>query len=101
VTYIDGSQESLPRDCLDTALDCVVEGLSHFLGKHTLGENGSVIVNGAFELSSGVFNRLHSKEWLNFQDITATQQLIETLLEPGDICRGATGLNHWRLQCST
>jgi len=43
-------------------LDRVIEGVSHVLGKHPLSENDSVIVNGAVELSGGVFDRLCSRE---------------------------------------
>ncbi|KAH7330029.1 hypothetical protein BKA65DRAFT_480195 [Rhexocercosporidium sp. MPI-PUGE-AT-0058] len=58
-------KEPVPQSCLDTALDRVVEGVSHVFGKHSLGENDSVIVDGAVELSGGVFDRLRSREWLN------------------------------------
>jgi hypothetical protein len=51
--------------CLDTAVDQVVEGIGHVLGKHTLGDDDSIIANGAVELSCGVFDRLRSREWLN------------------------------------
>ena len=62
---------------MDTALDRVIERVSHVLGKHPLGENDSVIVNGAVELSGGVFNRLRSREWLNCWDIAAALEMTD------------------------
>ena len=49
----------------------------HVLGKHTLGDDDSIIVNGAVELSCDVFDRLRSKEWLNFWDITAALEITD------------------------
>jgi hypothetical protein len=53
-------QELVPQGCLDTAIDQVVEGIGHVLSKHTISDNDSIIVNGAVELSCGVFDRLRS-----------------------------------------
>ena len=55
-------QEPVPQGCLDTAVDRVVEGIGHVLGKHTLNNDDSIIVNGAVELSYSVFDRLRSRE---------------------------------------
>jgi hypothetical protein len=68
-------QEPVLQGCLDTAVDRVVKGIGHILGKHTLSNNDSLIVNGAAELSYSVFDRLRSKEWLNFYDITAALEM--------------------------
>ena len=62
---------------MDTAIDQVVEGISHVLGKHTLGDDDSIMVNGAVELSCGVFDRLRSREWLNFWDIAAALEMTD------------------------
>jgi hypothetical protein len=62
---------------LDTTLDRVVEGVSHVLGKHPLGEDDSVVVNGAVELSGGFFDRLRSREWLNGWDIAAALEMTD------------------------
>ncbi|KAH6690813.1 hypothetical protein BKA61DRAFT_684491 [Leptodontidium sp. MPI-SDFR-AT-0119] len=70
-------KEPVPQSCFDTALDSVIEGVSHVLGKHPLGENDSVIVNGAVELSGGVFDRLRSREWLNCWDIAAALEMTD------------------------
>ncbi|KAL5318079.1 hypothetical protein ACEPPN_015183 [Leptodophora sp. 'Broadleaf-Isolate-01'] len=70
-------KEPVPQSYLDTALDRVIEGVSHVLGKHPLGENDSVIVNGAVELSGGVFDRLRSREWLNCWDIAAALEMTD------------------------
>jgi hypothetical protein len=70
-------QEPVPQGCLDTAVDRVVEGIGHILGKHTLSDGDSIIVNGAVELLYGVFDRLRSKEWLNFCDIAAALEMTD------------------------
>jgi len=70
-------KEPVPQSYLDTALDNVVEGVSHVLGKHPLGENDTIIVNGAVELSGGVFDRLRSREWLNCWDIAAALEMTD------------------------
>ena len=62
---------------MNTALDRVVEGVSHVLGKHPLGENDFVVVNGAVELSGGFFYRLRSREWLNDWDIAAALEMTD------------------------
>jgi hypothetical protein len=62
---------------LDTAVARVVEGIGHVLGKHTLGDDDSIMVNGAVELSCGVFDRLRSREWLNFSDIAAALEMTD------------------------
>jgi hypothetical protein len=70
-------QEPVPQGCLDTAVDRVVEGIGHILGKHTLGDGDSIMVNGAVELLCGVFDRLRSREWLNFCDIAAALEMTD------------------------
>lgn len=60
---------------MDTAIDRVVDKISHVLSKHPLGNDDSIMVNGAAELSCGVFNRLRSREWLNYWDITAALEM--------------------------
>ena len=60
-----------------TAVARVVEGIGHVLGKHTLSNNDSIIVNGAVELSCSVFDRLRSKEWLDFSDIAAALEMTD------------------------
>ncbi|KAH7305405.1 hypothetical protein BKA65DRAFT_520909 [Rhexocercosporidium sp. MPI-PUGE-AT-0058] len=77
MTSINESQEPVPQSCLDTTLDRVVEGVSHVLGKHLLGEDDSVVVNGAVELSGGFFDRLRSREWLNCWDIAAALEMTD------------------------
>jgi hypothetical protein len=62
---------------LDIAVNRVVEGIGHILGKHTLGDDDSIMVNGAVELSCGMFDRLRSKEWLNFCDIAAALEMTD------------------------
>jgi hypothetical protein len=39
--------------------------------------NDSLMVNGVAELLYGVFNRLRSKEWLNFCDIAAALEITD------------------------
>jgi len=68
-------QEPVPQGHLDTAVSQVVEGIGHVLGKHILDDDDSVMVNGAVELSCGVFDRLRSKEWLNCWDIAAALEM--------------------------
>ncbi|KAH7310352.1 hypothetical protein BKA65DRAFT_518923, partial [Rhexocercosporidium sp. MPI-PUGE-AT-0058] len=75
ITSINKSQEPVPQSCLDTTLDRVVEGVSHVLGNHPLGEDDSVVVNNIVELLSGFFDRLRSKEWLNYWDIAAALEM--------------------------
>ncbi len=55
-------QELVLQGCLDTAVNRVVEGIGHILGKYTLSDDDSLIVNGVAELSCSVFDRLYSKE---------------------------------------
>ena len=62
---------------MDTTVDRVVEGIGHVLGKHTLGDDDSIMVNGAVELSCGVFDRLRSREWLNCWDIAAALEMTD------------------------
>lgn len=62
---------------MDTAVARVVEEIGHVIGKHTLGDEDSIIVNGAVELSCGVFDRLRSREWLNFSDIAAALEMTD------------------------
>ena len=78
-------QEPIPRDCLNTAIDRVVKGISHVLGKHPLSEDDSIIVNGITELLCGVFDRVRSREWLNCWDITAALEMTD---RPGFIRLG-------------
>jgi len=70
-------QEPLPQDYLDTAINRVVERISHDLDKHTLSDDDSMIVNGAVELSCGVFDRLRSREWLHCWDIAAALEMTD------------------------
>jgi hypothetical protein len=65
---------------LDTTVAQVVEGIGHVLGKHTLDNNDSIMVNGAVELLCGVFDRLCSKEWLNYWDIAAALEMTDRLV---------------------
>jgi hypothetical protein len=67
----------VPQGCLDTAVAQVVEGIGHVLGKPTFGNDDSIMVNGAVELSCGVFDRLRSREWLNFLDIAAALEMTD------------------------
>jgi hypothetical protein len=62
---------------LDTAVGQVVKGIGYVLGKYTLGNNNSIIVNGAVELSYSVFDRLRSREWLNYWDIAAALEMTD------------------------
>jgi hypothetical protein len=62
---------------LDTTVDRVVEGIGRVLGKHTLGDDDSIMVNGSVELSCGVFDRLRFKEWLNCWDIAAALEMTD------------------------
>jgi hypothetical protein len=70
-------QEPVPQGCLDTAVARVVEGIGHVLGKHTLGDDDSIMVNGAAELSCGMFDRLRSRAWLNCWDIAAALEMTD------------------------
>ena len=70
-------QELVLQGCLDTAVDRVVEGIGHVLGKQTLSDDDSLIVNSVAELLCGVFDRLYSKEWLNFCDIVAALEMTD------------------------
>ncbi|CZT06990.1 uncharacterized protein RAG0_12566 [Rhynchosporium agropyri] len=66
------------ESCLDTALDHVVERVSHLLGKHLLNnENDAIIVNGTVEIPSSMFNRLKSREWLKCWDIAAALEMTD------------------------
>jgi hypothetical protein len=62
---------------LDTAVGQVVEGIGHVLGKYTLDNNDSIMVNGVVELLYGVFDRLRSKGWLNCWDIAAALEMTD------------------------
>jgi hypothetical protein len=44
----------------------VVKGVRHVLSKRTLGKDDSIIVNSIVELSYSLFDRLRSREWLNY-----------------------------------
>jgi hypothetical protein len=70
-------QEPVLQDHLDTAVDQVVEEIGHVLGKHTLDDDDSIMVNGAVELSCSVFDRLRSREWLNCWDIAAALEMTD------------------------
>ncbi|KAH8760754.1 hypothetical protein BGZ57DRAFT_770046 [Hyaloscypha finlandica] len=70
-------REPVLQGHLDTAVDQVVEGIGHVLGKHTLDDDDSIMVNGAVELSCGVFDRLRSREWLNCWDIAAALEMTD------------------------
>jgi hypothetical protein len=70
-------QEPVPQGCLDTAIEQVVEGIGHVLGEHSLYDNDSIMVNGAVELSCGMFDRLRSKDWLNCWDIAAALEMTD------------------------
>src|SRR6266498_4126872 len=70
-------QEPVPQGCLGTAIKRVVEGISHVLGKHTLDEDDSIMVNGAVELSHGVFDRLRYRDWLQQWDIAAALEMSD------------------------
>jgi hypothetical protein len=71
------SQEPVPRGCLATAIESVVEGIGHVLGKHPLVEDDSVVINGSVELAYGMFDRLRSREWLNCWDIAAALEMTD------------------------
>ena len=62
-------QEPVLQGHLDTAVGQVVKGIGHVLGKHTLDDDDSIMVNGAVELSCSVFDRLRSREWLNYLEL--------------------------------
>jgi hypothetical protein len=62
---------------LDTAIDRVVKGISHVLGKHTISDDDSIIVNGGVELSCRLFDRLRSREWLDCWDIAAALEMTD------------------------
>jgi len=47
------------------------------LGWQWLGEDDSVVVNGAIELSYSMFNRLRSREWINCWDIAAALEMTD------------------------
>ncbi|CZR68400.1 uncharacterized protein PAC_18299 [Phialocephala subalpina] len=70
-------QEPVPQGCLDTAIDRAIEGIGHVLGKHSLGEDDSIMINGAVELSCGVFDRLRSKKWLKCWDIATALEMTD------------------------
>ena len=67
----------MPQGCLDTAVNRIVERISHVLGKETISDNDAIMVNGAVELSGGMFNRLRSKEWLCCWDIAAALEMTD------------------------
>ncbi|KAI9733848.1 MAG: hypothetical protein M1818_007115 [Claussenomyces sp. TS43310] len=75
--YTNTTTGPVPQGCLDTALERVVEGIGNVLGKQKLGDDDSVMVNGAVELSCGVFHRLYSREWLNCCDIAAAREMTD------------------------
>jgi hypothetical protein len=60
---------------LDTAVSQVIKGIGYILNKYILDNNDSVIVNSIVELLYSIFNRLYSKEWLNYWDITAALEI--------------------------
>ena len=62
---------------MDTTVSQVVKGIGHVLGKHTLDDDDSIIVNSVVELSCSVFDRLYSREWLNYWDITAALEMTD------------------------
>jgi hypothetical protein len=65
---------------LDTTIARVVKGIGHILGKYTLGNKDSIIVNGIVKLLYSIFDRLHSREWLDFSDITAALEMTDRLV---------------------
>ena len=67
----------MPQGSLDTAIERVVKGIGHVLGKHTLSDDDSIMVNGAVELLCGVFNRLRSSDWLTCWDIAAALEMTD------------------------
>lgn len=60
---------------MDAAVNQVVKRISRVLGKHTLNDNDSIMVNNAVELPCSVFNRLRSENWLHCWDITAALEI--------------------------
>ena len=62
---------------MDTAVGQVVEGIGHILGKHALDDGESIMVNGAAELSCGLFDRLRFQGWLNCWDIAAALEMTD------------------------
>ncbi|KAH8772379.1 hypothetical protein BGZ57DRAFT_855451 [Hyaloscypha finlandica] len=70
-------REPVLQGYLDTTVSQVVKGIGHVLGKHTLDDDDSIIVNSVVELSCSVFDRLYSREWLNYWDITAALEMID------------------------
>jgi hypothetical protein len=84
---------------LDTTVDRVVEGIGRVLGKHTLSDDDSIMVNGSVELSCGVFDRLRFKEWLNCWDIAAALEIDDDRCEGPQvyICPMNVNANHFTL----
>ncbi|TVY15624.1 hypothetical protein LARI1_G009016 [Lachnellula arida] len=72
-----GERDLLLQSCLDTAITGVVKGIGHVLGKHTLGDDDTIMVNGTVELSCGIFDRLCSRGWLNCWDIAAVLEMTD------------------------
>ena len=70
-------QEPLPQGYLDAAVNRVVERISHVLCKHTLSDDDYMMVNGAVELSCGVFDKLRSRKWLHWSDIAAALEMTD------------------------
>lgn len=62
---------------MDIAIEHAVEKIGHVLGKHSLGKDDSLVLNGAIELSHGMFDRLRSGEWLNCWHIAAALEMTD------------------------
>jgi len=60
---------------LVTTIGQVVKEIGHILGKYTLDNNNSIIVNSAVKLLYSVFDRLYSREWLNYWDIITALEI--------------------------
>jgi hypothetical protein len=65
---------------LDTTITQVIKGIGYILSKYTLSNNNSIIINSIVELLYSIFNRLHSREWLNYWDIIAALEITNRLV---------------------
>jgi hypothetical protein len=65
---------------LDTTIGQVIKGIGYILDKYIFDNNNSIIINSIVKLLYSIFNRLYSKEWLNYWDIIAALEITNRLV---------------------
>ncbi|KAH8587331.1 hypothetical protein B0O99DRAFT_642099 [Bisporella sp. PMI_857] len=70
-------REPVPQSYMEMALDQLVEKISHMLGKNSLSDDDSIMVNGETELLCGMFDRFRFKKWLKCYDIAVALAMTD------------------------